>query len=229
MTVKTDFHTHILPGIDDGSRNADMSVQMLKKEEEQGVERVIATPHFYPSDESLEDFLLKRTDALRKVRESYGGNIEIVPGAEIFIYGGFSHSNNMEKLCIEGTNAVLLEMPDIWTPRLIDDIFKIRDEGFWPVVAHVDRYINLRNRRLINALIEENISMQANTGFILNKRTRKTALKMLQNQTIHFIGSDCHNLTTRKPDIGECSRYLDAAISESLNQRTERLFDSKII
>lgn len=225
MKIKTDFHTHILPGIDDGSRSTDMSVQMLKKEEEQGTERVIATPHFYPSEESLEDFLLKRNDALRKVRELYDGKVEIVPGAEVYIYDGFSHCNNLEELCIEGTNVILLEMPDVWTSRLLDDIFEIRDQGFCPVIAHIDRYINHRNRKLIDVLVEENISMQANADFIISRRTRKKALKMLRNTEIQFIGSDCHNMTTRVPNMGECNEYLDSDITERVNSISEKLFD----
>ena len=81
-----DFHSHILPGIDDGAENSEMSLKMLGLERKSGVTRIAATPHFYMSSQSLEDFLEKRSGAFESIHQSaqserYAfGNIEGVTG-----------------------------------------------------------------------------------------------------------------------------------------------------
>ena len=96
MNTVTDFHSHILPGIDDGSASLQESIAMLKMEAEQGIRHVVATPHFYPRHDSPERFLSRRDDAearLREEMEKYPWLPSLEIGAEVYFFRGISESD----------------------------------------------------------------------------------------------------------------------------------------
>ena len=106
----TDFHTHILPGVDDGSRSVEMSVEMLKKMAEQGITRVVAMPHFYAHRDTPNRFLMRRSRAevaLRQEMEKYADLPEIIVGAEVYYFPGMSNSDMLPAMTINGTNYIL--------------------------------------------------------------------------------------------------------------------------
>ena len=85
-----DFHTHVLPAMDDGSRSVEESLQMLRMEVEQGIFHVVATPHFYPQYDNPEQFLRKRTAAEMQLREAMAketGMPELTVGASQWASG----------------------------------------------------------------------------------------------------------------------------------------------
>ena len=104
----TEYHCHILPGIDDGSENAEMSIEMVEMMRTQGVERICATPHFYAHREkSVTDFIKKRQGAFDAIKDKLSvGDIRL--GAEIAVEQGISEMKDIEKLAIDGTNIILL-------------------------------------------------------------------------------------------------------------------------
>ena len=107
-----DFHSHILPGIDDGSKDVAESLAMLSALKEQGVDTVVATPHFYANHHSVEEFLRRRQKAMDRLSaELSEGAPTIVLGAEVRYYEGISHLQNLESLCIGDSKLLLLEMP----------------------------------------------------------------------------------------------------------------------
>ena len=109
-----DFHTHILPGIDDGSPDTDTSLKMLESLYQQGVDKVVLTPHFYITRDNMKNFLRRRTQAAQALI-SAAKNRENLPkaviGAEVLLFPEISGMDNLDKLCIEGTNYMLIEMP----------------------------------------------------------------------------------------------------------------------
>ena len=110
----TDFHSHILPGVDDGSRSVEQSLQMLRAEADQGIMRIVATPHFYARHDDPDRFIRRRNAAaaaLQKDMEDHPGFPQIVLGAEVHYFPGISESEHLSKLTIEGTDYVLIEMP----------------------------------------------------------------------------------------------------------------------
>ena len=191
-----DFHSHILPGVDDGSDSPEQSVAMLKEEAKQGIRCVIATPHFYPQRESVESFLKRREAARTVLWEAMArqeGLPELLMGAEVFYYTGMSDSPDLRKLAIEGTNCILVEMPDgEWTPRMYRELEKIAlQQGLTPIVAHIDRYIRpWRTRGIPQRLAALPVLVQANGKFFLNRKTRPLAMKLLKKGYIHLLGSD---------------------------------------
>lgn len=201
-----DFHSHILPAMDDGSKDVEESCALLNMLYRGGVKTVAATPHFYADNESVEAFLSRRTASYNSLKTELTEDMpNIVLGAEIKYYQGISHLEGLDSLCIENSNLLLLEMPFCkWTEYTVKEVINIAGNGNITVVlAHIERYIRLQSKKVFENLIESGILMQSNADFFLGIATRKKALKMLFEGNIQLIGSDCHNLDSRSPRISE--------------------------
>lgn len=200
----TDFHSHILPGIDDGSASLEESLAMLRLEAEQGIRRVVATPHFYPRHDDPEHFLEKRSRAEAALRAAMAEEPdlpELLMGAEVHFFPGMSHSDILPRLTISGTNCILVEMPmPPWTESMYRELEQIWQHwGITPVIAHVDRYIRpLHTFGIPKHLAQLPVLVQANASFF----QQSMAMQMLKKGQIHLLGSDCHNLTSRRPNLG---------------------------
>lgn len=206
-----DFHSHLIPGVDDGSKDIAMSVGMLNMWKEQGVDLICATPHFYADSTSPVRFLTRRNtaynsliDALKATTEGIGSYPPIALGAEVYYYRGLSSCDVLNRLCLQGTKLLLLEMPfERWTDYMIREVSEIKSMGLIPVAAHIERYFKAQSSSKIEELLDTGILIQCNASFFLSPKTRKKACRMLSDGTVDFIGSDAHNLTSRVPDMGE--------------------------
>ena len=180
MIKIVDFHSHILPCVDDGSKSLEMSIEMLKMMAKQGVRHVVATPHFYPQSDTPERFLARRKEAemaLREEMRKYPDLPTLSFGAEVYYFPGLSDSDSVSELRIDGKRCIL--------------------------IAHIDRYIGrFRTYGIPRRLAQLPVLVQANAEFFLERSTASMALRMLKQGKIHLLGSDCHNLTTRKPNLG---------------------------
>lgn len=184
---------------------------MLGKIAGQGIRCVIATPHFYADHDTPERFLKKRQASLERLMENWPGDMELRVGAEVHYFEGISDCDALEELAISGTRCVLIEMPaPPWSERMLGELQGIRQKrGLTPVIAHIDRYISpLRSFGIPERLRVLPVLIQANAGFFIRRSTRSFALKMLQNGQIHLLGSDCHDLSDRKPNLGEAVEII---------------------
>ena len=225
MIAATDFHTHILPGIDDGSDCLETSLAMLRMEAEQGITRVLATPHFYPRYETPETFLAKRhsaEQALREVMKGESGLPDLWIGAEVYYFRGISEMEQLKDFVIQGTNFVLIEMPaPPWQDTVYRELIAIREKrGLIPVIAHIDRYIApMRTFGIPRQLEALPVLVQANGSFFLQPSTARMAMKMLKAEQIHLLGSDCHNLDSRKPNLGSARNQILKKLGQSALDR----------
>ena len=225
MGAVIDFHTHILPGIDDGSQSLAESVELLRMEAQQGIEHLIATPHFYAHHQQLDQFLAKRQQAveqLAQVRANEPGLPRITVGAEVYFFEGISQVSALRELAIEGTDYILIEMPlSDWTQRNFEELESIYTNwGLTPIIAHVDRYISpFRTHRIPERLAELPVLVQANASFFIQKSTRRLALKLLRQDKIHLLGSDCHNLDLRPPVLGDALAIIRRALGRKAISR----------
>ncbi len=222
----TDFHTHVLPGIDDGAKTTDDSLAMLQKCALQGIDRVVATPHFYAEKESPAQFCERRSKAYQKLTNAIGTSSlpPISLGAEVLYFEGISDCNDLELLKIDGTRVVLVEMPfENWSPRMINEVASIFDKrNLIPLVAHIDRYIKMFNKRsIVNAFEELPVLIQANSQFFTNRKTARFAHSMLKKGKIHLLGSDCHNTTTRNPDLKSAYDCINKNLGGGAVERIE--------
>ena len=122
-----DWHTHILPGMDDGSRDVAESISMINMQVSQGVSTIIATPHFYANDETVESFLERRKKSFELLKNEFSNEtVEIKLGAEVRYYQGISRMNDLKYLRIEGSKLLLLEMPmSSWTESMIRELIEL--------------------------------------------------------------------------------------------------------
>ena len=236
-----DFHTHLLPGIDDGSDSVSTSIAMLDLWQKQGITRICCTPHFYAGSNTPERFLHRRQKAFdqlrqtlseqdrksRQVSDDMGGQIGDSPilllGAEVHYFDGMASSEDLPDLCLQGTKLLLLEMPfRKWTERMMEEVTQISRRGLQPVAAHIERYLDFNSARMIRWFMEETgVLVQCNAEFFLNRRTSRKALHMLKKEQIHFLGSDAHNLHDRRPNLGDALELIGRKLGEGSLERLD--------
>lgn len=229
-----DWHNHILPGMDDGSRNTAESIAMIKMQTADGVTTVIATPHFYANDESVEAFLERRKKAAAQLEDALDENApEILLGAEVRYYQGISRMENLKALRIQNSKLLLLEMPmTCWTEYMIRELTELAGKGGIQIVlAHVERYLKLQKKSTWERLLESGILMQSNASFFLGFGSKKKAISLLKKGKINFIGSDSHNTTSRPPMLKKAfdviQKKLGCEYVEQMNEFGYFLLENK--
>ena len=220
MAEIIDFHSHILPAMDDGSRTGQESVAMLEMQQKQGIRRVLATPHFDARVDTPEVFLRRRAEAVARLDRAVSycsGLPQVIPGAEVRYFPGMSHCEALEQLTVAGTRTILVEMP--FTPwdqahyRELEGLSKRL--GLVPVIAHVERYLGrFQIGEVPQRLAELPVLIQANANFFLRFSTAPRAMAMLKKHQIHLLGSDCHDLVDRPPNLGKAVARIRSRLGE---------------
>lgn len=199
-----DFHTHILPGMDDGSKDVQQSLAMLHMERELGVDTVVLTPHFYARQNDPAHFLERRSRSFEKLSAALDADCpRPLLGAEVQYFDNMDRAEEIGALCIGDTRVLLLEMPfSPWDRRVIRTVLELNGwRGIQVVLAHIERYSSFcRQKETWDELREHGILMQVNCSLFSGFFSRRKAMKMLARDEFQLIGSDCHNLGPRKPN-----------------------------
>lgn len=227
-----DFHSHFLPSIDDGSDSVETSLAMLRESRSQGVDLIFATPHFYADEDDPETFLSRRNAAYtllkRAMAEEDGDYPQILLGAEILYFPGMSDAEELYELRMGDSPLLLIEPPMMpWTNAMLDEVELIgANLHCIPVIAHVDRFMRfLRDDSLFDRLEDRKVLIQVNANFFLRSETSSLALRYLREERIHFIGSDCHNMDERSPNMGPASVVIsDAGLAQAQALIDRRLY-----
>lgn len=189
-----------------------MSLEMLKIMKEQGVNTVVATPHFYADENRIDDFLTNRNNAYNNIKSEIENiGIDVSLGAEVTYFQGISKAKEIEKLTIENTSILLLELPfDKWDNSIIDEVdYLIRKRKFTVVLAHLDRYLSIsENKKFIKKLVKMPLVVQINAGSVLDNKRKKKSFSLMKKCEKVILGSDCHNLTSRKPNLLDCRNVI---------------------
>ena len=229
-----DYHCHILPQMDDGPDRLSECLTMLRRSREQGVEVMVSTSHFYAHEDYPAQFVERRNAAFLRLREATGRDGSsypmIVLGAEVLYFPGISQAQDIEKLTIGSGRTILVEPPMApWSDTMLDEIVELGENLHCrPVIAHVDRYMRmLKDKHLLDRVLERNLLVQVNASWFLDPGTVKSAVRSLKQGKIHLIGSDCHNLLSRSPNLGQARQqaeaYGAAAEFEELRRNAVRL------
>ena len=221
-----DFHSHILPGIDDGSKNVDMSLQMIAALSRQNVDTVVATSHFYATQRSVEHFLFRRQEAWEKLAPALPEDApRILLGAEVLYFPGISRMQELPELCTEGTNILLLEMPfDSWTDYCIREVRELAiSNEFTILMAHIERYYDQQDESVRDEFLDRGILMQSNADFFLPFKTRRKAMRLLEEDRIHLLGTDTHNMTSRPPRMDEAVARIGKKLGQEKLRQIDRL------
>lgn len=191
-----DFHSHILPGIDDGSRNLEQSIAMVNEAKEAGFTKIISTSHYMENYYECNE--RDRRQLLKKVQGNVQG-IELILGNEIYITNNIIELlKNGQASSINGTKYVLFEFPLITTRPMNDKevIYRLVENGYIPIIAHPERYPFIQeNPDYLFELEEMGALFQANYGSIIGMyglKAKKTLKILLKNNLISFFGSDVH-------------------------------------
>ncbi len=205
-----DFHTHILHGMDDGSDSIDVSVRMLEKAYRRGTDVLVLTSHCFPKvEEDIRQYTEYRNEYFNELKKACEGRKvpEMKLGAEVNVCSPFAELNGIEKLCIEGTDYMLVEMPNSpWVDWMIDTVYNLSLKGIKPIIAHIDRYINFPKRQLA-ALDEYKPLYQVNAEAFLTSYGRKFVLEFFKRGMIHILGSDVHNGRVKRKNT-LCNAYI---------------------
>ncbi|MBQ9015768.1 MAG: capsular polysaccharide biosynthesis protein [Firmicutes bacterium] len=226
-----DFHTHVLPGIDDGSRDLTETRGLLQEESQQNVDCVIATPHFYADRFSVEEFLKRRQRALQSVLDDSKitavGRPSLCVGAEVYFFPGMGRAEKLRSLCIEGTDVILIEMPFVqWTEDVLREVREvISRQKLQVVLAHVERYPQFqKDQRIWRQVMDLPLTIQMNGGsFIKDRRRRRMCLQLLREHERALLGSDCHNLSSRVPNLEEARRVIAKKLGDGVLERIDQI------
>lgn len=221
-----DIHSHILPKMDDGSKSVEESMAMLKASAEQGVSVIAATPHFYPWENSPEEFLRRRERSAGMLKKAWESDLpKIRLGAEVGYFDGVSQAEEIKELCIEGTNLLLLEMPfRAWTDRMATEVKALQIKfGVRVILAHVERYLHFQKTSIWEEMLQMELLAQCNAEFFIGWKTRRRALSMLKEGEVHLIGSDCHNMKSRVPNMARALKIIGKDGCKILEENVQRL------
>lgn len=224
-----DFHSHILPKIDDGSKSCDMSLEMLKASYDYGIRTMVATPHFYISQNEAEKFCDRRAGAYEALSKRIAAADtplpDIILGAEVYYFRGISKYQKLDMLKISGTDHILLEMPfERWNDKMLGEIAEIKEEfGITPVMAHLDRYIDFqKGTDNIERLLAMDVYVQLNAEAFEPFFGRGRYLNMVKDGVVSALGSDCHNMDSRRPNLDRCFGIITKKCGE---QAVENIMD----
>ena len=230
-----DMHSHILPAMDDGCKNCDESAQVLQMSLEQGVVGVMATPHYYPK-ETVADFLERRQWAYEKlktcIQEQHLSTPMICLGAEVAYHSGLIYEERLADLCLGKSKYFLLELPfSKWSPAVLRDVQAFRSvRGFTPIIAHLERYRDLEDKQTLGKLLDCDVLIQMNAEYFLYRGTRRKAKKWLQQGVVQIMGSDCHNISSRSPNLGyallQMSQERLSACANEITDESRRIFEA---
>ena len=212
-----DFHSHIIPNIDDGSQSIEDTICMLEEAKKVGFTDVISTSHYiedyYEVDEK------QRKDYIDNIQKNVEG-INIVIGSEIYITQNIVNLINEKKVStINNTRYVLFELPmNSNVLYLKDVIYSLLENKYIPIIAHPERYSFIqKDPNWIIEYIEMGVLFQANFGSIYGiygKQCHKTVQLLLKNNMIHFLGSDIHRKNSIYPKIPDILRRMEKVISK---------------
>ncbi|MGF1637385.1 MAG: tyrosine-protein phosphatase [Cyclobacteriaceae bacterium] len=214
-----DIHNHLLPGVDDGAKTLEESLEMLRRFKDLGYHTMVLTPHImrdhYPNTEEI---VLAETDKLREAAHLHGIDMKLIAGAEYYLDENFLEKlRSGQKLLTFGGNYVLFETSFLSMPVFFREaVFLMNSSGYQPVLAHPERYHYLQtNPELLEEILSAKVLLQLNilsmTGFY-SKAIKKFSKNLIIKKIISFAASDCHNL--HQLDLLE--RFVKSTDSEVL-------------
>ena len=210
-----DVHCHMVPGVDDGATDLEESLAMLKMQHEDGVRKIIITPHYRqrmfetPAKKVHEQFL-KLQEAAKKEYP----DMSLYLGCEL--HSNMDLQDILEKrkyVTMAGSSYVLLEFSEGDSAQHIRErVYNVLSCGYEPIIAHVERYqATVKSVGFSSDLVDMGARLQVNVESILGKYTwgaKRYCRKLMKEDLLGFVGSDSHNTKTRIPNIGAGAAYV---------------------
>ena len=220
--LKTDMHSHLLPGIDDGSPDLETSLQLIRGMSALGYTKLITTPHImWDMYKNTRDIILNKLDKLREAVKAEGIPVEINAAAEYFLDDHVAELlRNKEPLLTVSENRVLVEFSLAQPPMSLKEIlFEMQMQDYQPVIAHPERYIYLQqNKELYEELKDIGCLFQLNMLSLSNhygRSVHELAQHLIKKGYYDLVGTDLHH-----------ARHLEALANPALGPGLQKLLDS---
>ncbi len=221
-----DLHSHILPNIDDGAKNMEMSLAMLKIAAENGTKNIVATPHIIAGEwMPTWDLILKKCEILQQACQQTGLNLNIFPGGEVGIcFDIIALLQEPGIYCINSGRYLLVELPATHIPSYTEKFFfTLQTMGITPILAHPERHPEISKRpEILAEWIEMGVLSQVNgtsiTG-IMGERVMRTAELLLINNMVHVIGSDAHSIRTRNTNLAVAAEKISSLLGPKVMEQ----------
>lgn len=218
--VLTDIHCHILPGIDDGAKDADMSGALLLSESQQGVSQILFTPHFYADEISVEGFISRRKEALERMQESIGRlGLRTALGAEVRMQEELI-GMDLSPLRMGDTPYLLLEFPflagtyPLWSELIVGQLL---DRGIRPVFAHIDRYEYFMNdTEKLDHFLDMGCIFQVNADSVISRRRAPAVYELMKAGYVHVLGSDAHSPEKRPANLNSAVDRVESRLGSGM-------------
>ena len=203
-----DLHAHILPIVDDGAEDFEMTLDMLRIAENDGVTHIVATPHYIcGANRYTRKFLLEIYGKVNDLIEDNGINITLLPGNELFLDEfALEHLKSGKCFPLVQSRYVLVEFPLAGIPRNAESlIYGFLSAGYVPVIAHAERYPDVDGKMdLLYDLVNLGCLIQVNSTSITGycgKKVMKTAMELVSANMASIVASDCHSNRYRSPGL----------------------------
>ncbi len=198
-----DIHSHILPSVDDGSQSMSESLQLLSLMRSQGITDVIATPHFYPLEDTFDDYKRRISKAYKALlKETEGKDLpNIYLGSEVLYYRYIGSSESVFGLCLNNSRYLLLELTDeCICKEFFEDMENLYNKlGITPIIAHLERYCHAPNyKKLLKYIKNSPLLAQINASSLFSQSRRVTE-RLIKGGYVNFIATDAHSVTRRPP------------------------------
>ncbi len=209
-----DIHSHILPGVDDGAKDMEESIKLLEMMKNDGITCVLATPHFYPQDTNIEDFLSEVSSAYKSlISEKENKDLpNVYLGCEMLYFDGLGNSTSLGQLCLNGSNFLLLELTDYCiNDRLLNNLTTlIKQTGIMPIIAHIERYCKAKNyKKLLTFVLDNRIPVQLNASSFFIPLFKRPLKKLLKSNAIVVLGTDAHSCDQRPPRLYDAMELIE--------------------
>ena len=213
----TDFHNHSLPGIDDGASDLNESLEMFRLAADQNVHRIVLTPH-YSQDQNLSQFLRQRKNSKSLIRRSIPGKLSIQLAAEVSLSKDISKEVELSKLTVDNTRYIMIRLPYFSFEDWIDEelhniLYKHR---LIPIFTSTDRYrVTYSEDKYEKLLSTPYAAFQFNVKSFSDNENIRTVKRLLSKDRIVILGSNAHNMATRKPNFDQLDQTLAKALGAS--------------
>lgn len=231
-----DFHTHILPDMDDGAKTFEESEAMIMSLISQGVDTILLTSHFY-FETTIDEYIKMRDEKLNKLKKSLENiNVKLIPACEVHLTKNIE-IDELYKLKIGDTNYILIELPaektfSFATYEKLENIIDYL--GLTPIIAHIERYPFIyKTPGIVSVLNSLGCVLQLNTSSLFRPLLKNMSYALIKKQQVQLLGSDCHNITTRPPIFDAAiqkirHRFGEGYVNELIKTSYDVLKDKKI-
>ena len=218
-----DIHCHILPDVDDGSECMQESINMAMIAKEQGIDKIIATPHYHPEFKYLKgEELNKACEEFKKQLKENNIDIDIYLGNEIyFTYDLIEKISELDFYCLNNSKYILIEFPPTNFPlNLCNIVYELKQKGFIPVLAHVERYIKIHDDpEIIYDCIKTGAIIQINSSSLIGKQGKeiqRLCNLLIGRNMVHLVATDAHGSQRRRPILKDAYQYIEKKSSKEM-------------